>query len=84
MRHHAETSATTTADLMLADFWLSHHTLVQQFESGIRCGEEAVLLFAAIDLLLSAVRRVVSMQMKSARGGQRAGPFLASQAQGRQ
>jgi hypothetical protein len=88
MRHHAETSAATIADLMLADLRLSHHTLVQQFDgfslSGIRCGEEAVLLFAAIDLLLSAVRRVVSMQIKSARGGQRAGPFLASQARGRQ
>jgi hypothetical protein len=62
MRHHAETSTTTVADLMLADLRLSHHTLVQQFDrfllrSGIRCGEAAVLLFAAIDLLLRAMFR---------------------------
>jgi hypothetical protein len=62
MRHHAETSATTVADLMLADLRLSHHTLVQQFDgislrSGIRCGEAAVWLFAAIDLLLRAMFR---------------------------
>jgi hypothetical protein len=60
MRHHAETSATTIADLMLADLRLSHHTLVQQFDgislrSSIRCGEAAVLLFAAIDLLFRAI-----------------------------
>ena len=30
MRHHAETSATMIADLMLADLRLSHHTLAQQ------------------------------------------------------
>jgi hypothetical protein len=46
MRHHAETSATMIADLMLADLRLSHHTLVQQFDgislrTGIRCGEAA-------------------------------------------
>jgi hypothetical protein len=60
MRHHAETSGTTIADLMLADLRLSHHTLVQQFDgislrSGIRCGEAAVSLFAAIDLLFRAM-----------------------------
>ena len=60
MRHHAETSTTTIADLMLADLRLSHHTLGQQFDgislrSGIRCGEVAVLLFAAIDLLFRAI-----------------------------
>jgi Arabinose-binding domain of AraC transcription regulator, N-term len=32
MRHHAETSTTTVADLMLADLRLSHQTLVQQFD----------------------------------------------------
>ena len=32
MRHHAETSATMIADLMLADLRLSHHTLLQQFD----------------------------------------------------
>src|SRR5258708_2608779 len=62
MRHHAETSATMIADLMLADLRLSHHTLAQQFDgvslrSGIRCGEAAVWLFAAIDLLLRAMFR---------------------------
>jgi hypothetical protein len=62
MRHHAETSATTIADLMLADLRLSHHTLVQQFDGislrpGIRCGEAAVSLFAAIDLLFLAMFR---------------------------
>jgi hypothetical protein len=62
MRHHAEMSATTIADLMLADLRLSHHTLAQQFEgvslrSGVRCGEAAVWLFAAIDLLLRAMFR---------------------------
>jgi hypothetical protein len=31
MRHHAETTATLIADLMLADL-LSHHTLAQQFD----------------------------------------------------
>ncbi len=60
MRHHAETSATTIADLMLADLRLSHHTLVQLSMSScsdlvIRCGEAAVLLFAAIDLLSEPV-----------------------------
>jgi hypothetical protein len=62
MRHHAETSATMIADLMLADLRLSHHTLAQQFDgvslrSGIRCGEAAVWLFAANDLLLRAMFR---------------------------
>src|SRR6266498_5175747 len=60
MRHHAATSATTIADLMLADLRLSHHTLVQLSMSScsdlvIRCGEAAVLLFAAIDLLSEPV-----------------------------
>jgi hypothetical protein len=32
MRHHAETPATTITDLMLADLWLSHHILAQQFD----------------------------------------------------
>jgi hypothetical protein len=32
MRHHAETSTTMIADLMLADLRLSHHTLAQQLD----------------------------------------------------
>src|SRR5262245_25362668 len=62
MRHHAETSTTTVADLMLADLRLSHHTLLQQFdrvfvEIWYKVREAAVLLFAAIDLLLRAMFR---------------------------
>jgi hypothetical protein len=74
MRHHAETSATTIADLMLPDLRLSHHTLVQQFDgislrSGIRCGEAAVLLFAAIDLLFRAFRGFVPVRISAGQAG---------------
>jgi hypothetical protein len=70
MRHHAETSATMNADLMIANLRLSHHTLVQEFDAislraGIRCGEAAVLLFAAIDLLLRAMFRVLVVGMSA-------------------